>query len=164
MNLVPKRSGAAAALAALCAAALIPAVTVAQDSAGRTITVREKVKAAEFIHHGSARGERLAMGDRVITRQALFDTGDRPIGTLVTDCVNTGATVQVFKATLQCVSTYRFEDGQVVSAGVARLADGPANRFPIVGGAGAYRGASGQIEAGAPVEGYQGVDVLHLDS
>jgi Allene oxide cyclase barrel like domain len=125
--------------------------------------VREKVKAAQFVHTGSARGEQLAMGDRVITRQALFDTSDRRIGTLVTDWVNTGATAEVFKAQLHCVSTYRLKDGQVVSAGAVRLADGPGNRFPIVGGAGAYRGASGEITAGAPVKGYQGVDVLHFD-
>ena len=35
--------------------------------------------------------------------------------------------------------------------------------FPIVGGSGAYRGAHGQVTPGAPVKGYDGVDVLHLD-
>jgi hypothetical protein len=154
---------AAAALAALAAAA-IPGLTAANGSSGRDITVREKLADVAFVHTGSARGERLAMGDRVITRQAMFDTNDRRLGTLMTDCVNTGSTAQVFKAALQCVSTYRFKGGQVVGAGAVRLADGPANTFPIVGGSGAYRGASGQIEAGAPVPGYESVDVLHLDT
>jgi hypothetical protein len=160
---IAKRTGVAAVLAAAVAAAAVPAMSGAQDSAARDITVREKVRAAKFVHVGSVRGERLGFGDRIITRQALFDTGDRRIGTLTTDCVNTGATATVFEARLQCLSTYTFKDGQVTSAGTARLADGAANRFPIVGGAGAYRGASGEIEAGAPVEGYEGVDVLHLD-
>lgn len=160
---IPIRAGTAAALAALGAAAAIPGLTVANGTAGRDITVREKLKDVEFVHTGSARGEKLAMGDRVITRQALFDTNDRRVGTLVTDCVNTGATAEFFAARLQCLSTYRFQDGQIVSAGAVRLADGPANQFPIVGGAGAYRGAGGQIEPGAPVPGYESVDVLHLD-
>jgi hypothetical protein len=100
----------------------------------------------------------------VITRQALFDASDRRVGTLLTDCINTGAAAEVFQAKLQCLSTYRLANGQIVSAGSVRLVDGPPNRFPIVGGAGAYRGASGEIEAGAPVQGYDGVDVLHLDA
>jgi hypothetical protein len=161
---ITKRAAAGAALAAVAAAAAIPALTSAQDATAREITVREKVKAVQFVHHGAAQGEKLAMGDRVITRQALFDTSDRRIGTLHTDCVNTGAAAQVFQARLQCLSTYRLEDGQIVSAGTVRLADGPANPgFPIVGGGGAYRGASGEIRPGAPVEGYAGVDVLQLD-
>jgi hypothetical protein len=55
------------------------------------------------------------------------------------------------------------DDGEVVSAGVVRLSDGPATRFPIVGGSGAYRGAQGEITAGAPVKGFDTVNVLHLD-
>jgi hypothetical protein len=85
------------------------------------------------------------------------------VGTLFTDCVNVGGAAEVFKATLQCTSTYRFKDGEVVSAGVVRLSAGPATGFPIVGGSGAYRGAHGEVSAGAPVKGYDGVDVLHLD-
>ena len=146
------------------AAAAMPSLNSADHSPVREITVREKVKTVQFVQHGPARGEKLAMGDRVITRQALFDTNDRRIGTLVTDCVNAGATAQFFEANLQCLTTYRLRDGQIVGAGVARLADGPANRFPIIGGAGAYRSARGEITAGPPAGGYDGVDVLHLDA
>jgi hypothetical protein len=69
----------------------------------------------------------------------------------------------VFNATLQCTSTYRFDNGQLVSAGVVKLDAGVRAGFPIVGGSGAYKAARGQITPGAPVKGYQGVDVLHLD-
>jgi hypothetical protein len=111
----------------------------------------------------SARSDRLAPGDRVLTRQALFGRDRRARGTLFTDCTNVGRTAEVFKATLQCTSTYRFEDGEIVSAGVVRLAAGPATGFPIVGGSGAYRGARGEITAGPPVKGFDSVDVLNLD-
>jgi hypothetical protein len=39
----------------------------------------------------------------------------------------------------------------------------PGLSIPIVGGSGAYRGASGQLTAGEPVEGFDSVDILHLD-
>ncbi len=156
-------AGAAlAALAALAAGAAIPALTGAQAPGGREITVRDKVRSVEFIHaKASTKGDRLATGDRVLTRQALFDTGNKPIGTLFTDCANLGPRAQVFKATLQCTVTYRFRDGQVVVAGLVSLAK-PGARTPIVGGTGAYRLARGDVGNGAPVKGYDSVDVLRL--
>lgn len=154
----------AVALATLAAAIAVPTLTSsAQTPASVDITVRDKIKAVVFVHaKPTTRGERLATGDRVITRQGMFDERDAPIGTLTTDCVNVGATAPVFKATLQCTSIYRFRDGQIVSAGVVKLDSAKSAPFPIVGGSGAYTSASGDITAGKPVKGYDTVDVLHL--
>lgn len=155
------RAVAGAALTALAASAAIPALTGAQAPGGREITVRNKVRSVQFIHaKASTKGDRLATGDRVLTRQALFDTANKPIGTLFTDCANLGPRAQVFKATLQCTVTYRFRDGQVVAAGLVSFK--PGAQTPIVGGTGAYRLARGEAEAGAPVKGYDSVDVLRL--
>ena len=160
----PFRAVSAAAVAALAAAVAIPAFTTAQTTGVRDITVRNKVRAVQFVHvKRSDRGERLGKGDRVITSQRLFNDSDDAVGTLSTDCVNVGASAHVFKATLQCTSTYRFKDGEVVTAGVVVLSAGPATRFPIVGGSGAYRGAHGEVSPGASVKGYDSVDALHLD-
>ena len=139
--LTPIRAIAVAALIALTAAVAIPALTSAQNGGGREI----------------------AHGDRVLTRQALFAEDGSPVGRLFTDCANVGRGAEVFDASLQCVSTYRFEDGEVVSAGVAVLSAARTVRFPIVGGSGAYRGAHGEVTSGNPPKGYQGADVLHLD-
>jgi hypothetical protein len=49
-----------------------------------------------------------------------------------------------------------------VAAGVVTLSE-PSGRFPIVGGSGAYRGASGESVAGPPVQGYDTTEVMHLD-
>jgi hypothetical protein len=119
----------------------------------------------KFVHQKrTTKAEVLAMGDRVVTRQALYNDSNRKVGSFVTDCVNTGGKAQVFKATLLCTSIYRFSDGQVVSQGVVKLGSSPASaRIAIVGGTGAYRAASGEVTAGAPVKGYDTVDVLHLD-
>ncbi len=158
-----RRALGGAALAAIAAAAAIPALTGAQPSGPRDIIAREKVRTVKFVRaKPSTRGDRLDQGDRVITRQALFNQSDRAIGTLFTDCVNVGSATQVFKATLQCAATYRFSDGQVASAGVVRLSSARGARFPIVGGSGAYSSARGEVEAAAPVKGYDTVDVLHL--
>jgi hypothetical protein len=159
------RALAAAAVAAIATGVAVPALTSAQTAGTHDINAREKVRAVRFVHAGAgARGDRLALGDRVITRQALYDESDRPTGTLSTHCVNVGRTAQVFKATLQCTSIYRFRDGQVVSSGVVRLAGSPsAARIAIVGGTGAYRSVRGEVQAAAPVKGYDTTDVLHLD-
>lgn len=156
------RAAAGAALAALAAGAAIPALTGAQAPGGREITVRDKVRSVKLVHvKASAKGERLGTGDRALTRQALFDTANKPIGTLFTDCVNLGPTAPIFfKATLQCTVTYRFGDGQVVAAGLVSFK--PGARIPIVGGTGAYGSGRGELEVGGPVKGYDSVDVLHL--
>jgi Allene oxide cyclase barrel like domain len=162
--LTPIRAIAVAALIALSAAVAIPALTSAQNGAGREIAVREKVRAVKFVHaNPSTLGERLAHGDRVLTRQALFAEDGSAVGRLFTDCANVGRGAEVFDATLQCLSTYRFEDGEVVGAGVVVLSAARTVRFPIVGGSGAYRGAHGEVTSGKPPKGYQGADVLHLD-
>jgi len=153
-------------VAALAAAAAVPALTGAQGSDARELTVREKVQAVTFVHtnpKASPRSDRLAPGDRVLTRQALSAENGGALGTLFTDCVNVGRGARVFTATLQCTSSYRFADGEVVAAGVVRLDAGAQAGFPITGGSGAYRGARGEITPGQPVEGYDSVDVLHLD-
>jgi hypothetical protein len=113
----PIRAISVAAVLALSAAVAIPTFTSAQTVGAREIAVREKVRAVKFVHSKpSTRGERLAQGDRVLTRQALFAENGSAVGTLFTDCVNVGRAAEVFEATLQCVSTYRFKDGEVVSA------------------------------------------------
>jgi hypothetical protein len=153
---------AAAALTAIAAGAAIPAITGANVSAGRTITVRDKVQQVQFIHQdASTPGEQLAFGDRVITRQGTFDSSDRAIGTLTTDCVNVGPAAEVFEATLQCTSIYSFKNGQIVAVGVVRL-DNPSVRIAVTGGTGAYAKARGEVGAGKPVKGYDTVDVIRL--
>src|SRR2546423_1881364 len=103
------RATAAAALAALGTAAALPLMSSAGSPGARDVTVREKVRAVKFVHTSkSTRGEQLALGDRVITRQALFDEQDHAVGTFFTDCVNVGHRAPVFSATLQCTSIYRF--------------------------------------------------------
>ena len=162
--LTPTRAISIAAVLALSAAVAIPALTSAQTVGAREIAVLEKVRAATFVHaKRSTRGERLRPGDRVLTRQALFAADGSAVGMLFTDCANVGRAAEVFKATLQCVSTYRFKDGEVVSAGVAVLSAGGTIRFPIVGGSGAYRGAHGEVTSGKPAKGYQSSDALHLN-
>ena len=159
----PTRAVAGAALAALAAAAAVPALTGAQTSGAREITVREKVRAVQFVRaKASTKGDRLATGDRVITRQALFDPKNARIGTLFTDCVNVGPAAALFKATLQCTTTYGFREGQIAAAGVLRLSAGPGSRFPIVGGTGAYSSARGEVEAVAPVKGFDSAEVLRV--
>ncbi len=154
------KAGAAAVLAAATTAVALPALTQAQ-SGEQTITAREKVRSATFVHQKrTTKGQRLATGDHVLTRQAIFDAAGKPRGTLFTDCANVGKAAQLFKATLLCTTTYRFGNGQIVATGVLSLGGKPS--LPIVGGTGAYRGVRGVAQAGPAVKGYDSVDVLRF--
>jgi hypothetical protein len=152
----------AAALAVAATGIAIPALSGADTSGARDITVREKVRGAQFVHaKPTKQDERLARGDRAITDQVLFDEHGKRLGGLFTDCVNVGSAAPIFKATLQCTYTYRLQDGSIVGSGALKLGD-PSSAGAITGGTGAYTGASGTITAGAPVKGFDSVDVLHV--
>ena len=79
------------------------------------------------------------------------------------ECTNIGRKVAAERAWLQCMQTYTFADGQIVTAGVFRLVDLEKLNVAVVGGSGAYSGVGGSLTSGAPVQGYDSVDVLHLD-
>jgi hypothetical protein len=152
---------ALAAVAVAAGAIAVPALTSAQSSGGRDITVREKVQSIRFVHQKPTKtDDRLATGDHVLTRQRLFDEGNKAIGTLFTDCVNVGGPAPIFSATLQCTASYRFADGQLVATGLFAVGQVGAST-PLVG-SGAYQGLQGEVTSGKPGKGFD-VDVLHLD-
>jgi hypothetical protein len=158
---IKPRTTAFALAAAAAAAAAVPALSPAQAPGPRDVTVLMKVQAGSEVKH--RRGAKLATGDNLLVRLAMFDTGGARIGSAYTACTNVGPAARAENAVLQCTQTYRFRDGQVVTTGVAKFSALEGLEIPIVGGSGAYRGASGQLGTGAPVEGYDSVDVLHLD-
>ena len=151
-----------ALVVAAVGAAAIPALTGAQTTGPRDVTVLMKVLGGTEVKHG--KGAKLATGDSLLVRLAMFDTSGARIGSAYTDCTNVGRKARAENAVLQCTQTYRFRDGQVVTSGVVKFTALDDLQIPIVGGSGAYRGASGHIGSGAPVEGYDSVDVLHLDA
>jgi hypothetical protein len=161
-----KRARATAALtagvAAIAAVTAIPALTGAQSNGEREITVRLKVRGGAQVQH-QGKGEKLAPGDAVFTRLAMFGTDGARLGSAFTECVNVGTRAGALDATLQCMQTYRFRDGQIVIAGVIKFSQLENLSVPIVGGSGAYRGASGVGTTGQPVKGFDSVDVLRLD-
>jgi hypothetical protein len=153
-----------AGTAAIAAATAIPGLTGAQTIGEREITVRMKVRSgAQIQHRQNAKGDKLATGDAVFTRLAMSSPDGAALGSAYTECTNVGAKAGAFDATLQCVQTYRFKNGQIVTAGVVELSQREHLSIPIVGGSGEYRSASGFVGAGKPVKGFDSVDVLHLD-
>ena len=148
------------AVAAIAAAVTIPALTGAQTGP-REITVRMKVRGGSG---GQARQRGQAgAGDALIIRLAMFSPDGSALGSAHAECVNVGRRANAENATLQCVQTYKFKDGQIVTAGLVKFSALDDLAGPIVGGSGAYRGASGQVTSGEPVRGFDSVDVLQLD-
>ena len=156
---------AAVAGVTVATAVAVPALTGAQTSGGaRDITVQLKFRGASQTQHSDrSKGDTLAPGDALTVRLAMFSTDGAAVGTVYGDCVNVGRRARSQKATLQCTQTYRFADGQVVAQGVVNFSKLEGLAIPIVGGSGAYRSASGFLGAGRSVEGYDSVDILHLD-
>lgn len=162
---VKTRTAAAglAVVAAMTAATALPALTGAQTTDAREITVRMKVTAGAQAQHGK-KGETLATGDSVLVRLKMSSAAGAALGTAYTECVNVGTRAKGERATLQCMQTYKFKDGQIVTAGIVNFSQLNGLSIPIIGGSGAYRGATGHLTAGAPVRGFDSVDVLHLDN
>jgi hypothetical protein len=151
----------AATLAAVAAAAAIPALTGAQTTGARELTLRMKFQSGAEVRHGGGRA--LATGDSLLVRLAVHDAAGARIGSAYTDCTNVGPRARAQRATLQCTQTYTLRDGQIVTTGIVSFSALDDVAIPIVGGSGAYRGARGHLTNGAPVQGFDSVDVLHID-
>lgn len=152
---------AASAAAALSAAIVVPVLTHAQSPTATTITLQEKVQGVvtDDVAPKSKRGK-VSLGDRLITRQSLFDPGKKRIGTLYTDCTGVGPPKPFRSATLLCRVAYTFSDGQIVAAGSFKL-DG-SGRLPIVGGTGTYAGVRGSVSSAKPAKGYDSADLITI--
>jgi hypothetical protein len=148
---------------AAVAVAAVPALTSAQTGA-RDITLKLKVRGGTQVQHADdPRPGRLATGDALIIRLAVFDAGGARAGSAYTECVNVGGKSVAMRATLQCTQTYKLRDGQIVTSGLVNFSALDDLTIPIVGGSGAYRGASGELGSGPPEAGFDSIDVLHLD-
>jgi len=117
---------AAAAAVALSAAIAVPTLTSAQAPNARTITLQERIQTAvgDDVAPKSKRGPimspngRVSAGDRLVTRQGVFDSAGKRIGLLYTDCTGVGPTKPLFQgARLLCTVTYKLPDGEIVAAG-----------------------------------------------
>ncbi|MDQ6777619.1 MAG: hypothetical protein M3071_15715 [Actinomycetota bacterium] len=149
--------------AALASAVAVPAFTTAQTSGGaRRITVQEKVVDVVKDDLPPKSESKVSLGDRLITRQSLFDANKKALGTLYTDCSGVGPTKPLFDATLECSATYRFNDGQVVTSGATRLSRGEP--IPVTGGTGAYAGARGTVHTTQPATGFDSADLITIDA
>ena len=155
-----KLAASVLAIAAVTAAT-IPALTGAQAPGPRDVTLQMKLLNGAEVKHG--KGGKLASGDELAVRLAAFDTSGKRVGSAYLQCTNIGPKAVSARAWLQCMQTYTFADGQIVTAGVFRIVDADQLNVAVVGGSGAYVGVSGSLTAGAPVQGYDSVDVLHLE-
>ena len=159
MKLKPFHLAAAAAAAALSAAVAVPGLTSAQAGPSTT-TVNVKVQAIAKDDLAPRSRARVSLGDRLVTRQSLFDGAGKRVGTLHTDCTGTGPTRPLPGATLLCTTSYAFSGGQIVAAGMFKL-DG-SGELVIVGGTGVYAGARGSVKSGPPARGYDSADVITI--
>ena len=152
-----------AAGAALASAAVIPSLGGAQAPAGSELTLKMKFVGAAQVKHGKKlKGDKLGPGDVLIVRLKAFGADGTAVGSAYTECTNVGKKATSARARLQCTQTYNLRDGQIVTAGVIRFTELDDLAIPIVGGSGAYRGATGQLGAGAPEPGFDSVDVLRF--
>jgi hypothetical protein len=159
-----KLAAATALLGAAATAVALPSTGGAQAGAPQQLTLHMNVTNGTQLHRGRpSRSERMATGDELIVRLRMAAPDGAPLGTAHTHCVNVGPKVAPPRTLLQCTQTYRFADGQIVTAGAVRFSELESLAVPVVGGSGAYRGVRGQLTAGAPVEGVDSVDVLDLD-
>ena len=153
----------AVGVAALSVGIAVPALTTAQTPTSTVITVQERVQTVvQDDVAPKAKRQSVSAGDRLITRQSLFDGDKQRIGTLFTDCTSVGPTAMFPRLTMLCTVTYKLGNGQLVAAGTARFSD-DTSELPIVGGTGAYAGAQGTVRTTKPMKGYDSADVITIN-
>jgi hypothetical protein len=140
----------------------LPALTSAQSPSATTMTFQEKVQSVvqDDVAPKSKSGK-VSLGDRLITRQSLFDSTKQRRGTLYTDCTGIGPTKGFPNITVLCTITYSLPAGQIVASGVATF--NGKGTTPIVGGTGAFAGAHGTIAMGRPAKGFDSADVITIN-
>lgn len=163
MQVKPASLIAAGAAVALSAAIAVPALTSAQSTADRTITANEKVQAVTKDDLAPKSRTRVSLGDRLLSRQSMFDSTGKRTGTLYTDCAGVGPTRRLQGRTsvaLLCTAAYTFSDGQILTGGRFSL-DGKGV-LAITGGTGAYTGARGSVRSARPAKGFDSTDVITI--
>ena len=150
-----------AALAAIGVAAAVPALSAAQ-SGPRELTVRMKVTNGAEVRH--AKGSKLATGDSLLIRLSMSSPRRRRARHGLHGLHQRRAQGRDRQRDAAVhPAPDKFDDGQIVTAGLVNFSALDNLAIPIVGGSGAYRGATGQVTSGAPVRGFDSVDVLQLD-
>lgn len=129
---------------------LVSAATVgtllfaAQAASGQTVihvVVPESsldVKIVDLGHDG------LRLGDRLAARATMFDeTQSEELGTSYIDCIVHRRIADDTTGLWNCTYVLDFEDGQITLKGLDPRGPGSAE-FAVLGGTGAYAGASGE--------------------
>jgi hypothetical protein len=146
------RATAAIVVAGLCLVqmAVWSTVSVADGSADRpapagTLTFKELDKGAEFTHIRNTAGPRRAnlQGDVIASVGPLADESGKRVGKVHLACVTTNAARNFRNSQMTCTSVAQVHDGTLTAQfvnGIDRITTGA-----IVGGTGAYAGATGEF-------------------
>jgi hypothetical protein len=164
-----KRRGALT-VALLASAALVAAFagTVSADHPGSTtltLVERNNLGTFEFVDirpRSPRRGEnpRISPGDMFMGSSPLFDaTNTRREGKLFFKCTAVTGAKRFERATFLCEATARLSDGTLA---LSVLFTGGVTGGPVIGGTGAYEGASGSFTSDERRR--TSIDTLHFDT
>ena len=118
-----------------------PTTRTADTPRGHAPTITLLARSAEFgaVDTGEP-GD--TVGDLVAFTDLLFDRADRPIGHAASACMRTSPR----RGESQCTGTLVLDDkGTIALQGIITDGDGPPLKIAVVGGTGAYNGASGTM-------------------
>jgi hypothetical protein len=132
------------AVAAVAAAAVIPAVSQSQSSGDQTITLTARTTSVKIVDLPPR--ARSSAGDQLVSLSALSDGSGKRVGTGHLTCsVSRPGGRAPGRATYNCVGTHALRDGSITIAGAAKLATARVIRVAVTGGTGAYDGVTGEL-------------------
>jgi hypothetical protein len=107
--------------------------------------------------------EKVSNGDLLTFRSEMLDASKKDVGDLDATCTFTDATSGSFeKSHAQCLGTFTLPDG-TLTASVGGAAFGTkVTRGSVIGGTGAYSGATGDFTSTEGGEGRPSRDVFHI--
>jgi hypothetical protein len=150
-----------AGIVAVFFAAVSMAATGGKTSTGTTIHLIEHDTSFSFVSAAGPREGRTAKpGDEAVFTANLLTTSKQPAGHVNVNCV---ATTGGANPALQCTGTFSLAGGTIVGSALIHANGRTPSKIAILGGTGAYEGASGTILS-VPSKTNQNVsyDTVHL--
>jgi hypothetical protein len=147
-----------AVLAAIGAAAALPASAATAGPATKVLTLQEPQAQVALLDVPPKSKSKVSLGDELTITSGVYGAAHHRLGVFGGQCTALG-TGALTRTLFLCHAVYRLGGGQIVTAGVMTVG---ATDLVIVGGSGAYEGVHGTVTPGKPAKGFFEADKLTI--
>jgi hypothetical protein len=144
----PRRIAALLFFAAAATAAAVGLSSAsAQDTAPRTLTLKELDRGSTFVHIRNTKPKTRqtnSLGDLIVFTNPVVDASGARVGKSQVSCTTTVGSRNFMRSTITCAGVMTLRDGTLTLQGNVSLSD-PTLTAAVTGGTGAYANARGVL-------------------